>query len=276
MVALRGGLLETLSLEALGFSLDISDRVGPASGLATIRDSVGVPLLHLFTEGNAASDTARMLLGASGTIGTRFAKALNKSFNLLAQDITQLTADENTILAVGNEWMGMASSYANMSKAKIWKHAHDILSNDNKRLFIVEDGEELPMAVYISKALGFDPTAKELREAVNMSQMSREKEKQDVIKAIHNEYRQFFNADGSMAPEAVRMGAARRASFLLGSLNEWDRMKVRGELQMSLDQEYGVDELQKKLINGLWNETPYSDKEQEIIDDVARLRAGKL
>jgi hypothetical protein len=274
---MRGGLLETLSLESVGFAVDLSDRVGPASGLNQVYKNLVDPLINLWTDSdNATDDLGKMLLGATGTIRTRFATALNKTLRLLGNDIRTGMVDDVTVLGVASEWMNMTTSVTNLTKSRMWWHANDIISGNGKKLFVVQDGEEVPVSVAISQALGFSPTVKEMKELQVMDQKLREKEYADTVKLIMEEYRGYFQEDGTLVSPQLREAHARRAQFLLGSFDNWERKKVLAKLKEEQDKLYGPDEFNKKLLKALWDAEPYTDKEKEIRDSIGATDAAKL
>jgi hypothetical protein len=267
---MRGGMLEALSLEGLGFTLDISDRTGPASGINTVYKNLVEPGIQLFVgSDNATDDVGKMLLGATGTIRTRFANAFNKTLMLLSNDISNFQLDDVTVMGVAYEWAQMATSVSNIQKARIWKHTHDIVTSNGRRLFVSQNGEEIPMSVMLAQSLGFAPLAKEIRELQEMDSKKRDKDYADTAKLIVQEYRGYFTEDGALVGEQLREAHARRAALLLGSYDSWERQKVLTKVaEEFMNQGMEQDVFQEKLLQQLWDAEPYTDKEKEIRESV--------
>jgi hypothetical protein len=237
---LRGGFYELITLQGLGFELDVTDRMGPASGSSIIYDKMIKPIGEAAMEGKLGEALGVAFLGPTNTTMTRTLEAGKKFVDLMASDAEFMTWDLNTLAATLTGVAGVSTSITNLERALAWKAANDILNNRNLPLGIIENGTELPTSLMLLKAAGFDPLSKEKMEKLLRQKTASEKDKAAMAQSIADEYRRLFIS---------------RDEGTLGSPVQMEIIKRRIALRkMKIAEQFGqqtADEIMRRTIERL-------------------------
>lgn len=273
---LRGGLLEMFSLSALGFEVDISDRVGPSGGTTILFDKVLKPAAETAMSGrpsDIAAAAGGVLLGPSLT---SLGRILNAGRNFVVQmqaDVPDNEWDFNTLVVTAKEMSMVTTSMTNLEKALAWKAANDILNNNNMPLYIVEDGNEIPTSLLLMKAMGFDPLAKEKMEKLLREKKMDDQDLQSLSRNIAADYRKFILAGegGSLAGKAEVEAAARRLTLRKRQIAEtFGKAKAEEVMANVLDilntemSQVGQSPYMQTLFEAILAAEPESDREKMI------------
>jgi len=269
----RGGLAEMLSLEALGFGLDISDRISLGSGINMAYDNIVVPISAWLFEGDA-SQMASALIGASGTVGTRIHTAAASFWNLFRADVATGELDSATVAGVAMDLARVTSTGTNAIKAYTWNALNEIINDRTGEPFGMAPPDENPGVIY-AKAIGFDPLALEKYYIVERKTREHEQQVRDISMAVAAMYRQLYH-DGDVHDPAVRDRLRRNAAVLLRQLSPADRADVMKQMQEIWSKDNKIDNLQKRLFDQLMNADGGGSKEAAdiaILENLQRSNA---
>jgi hypothetical protein len=285
IAALRGGLFEMLSFEALDFEIDITDRVGPASGTTIVYEKLWKPFAEAAMSGRQSDFFAAIgqaLLGPTGTTMTRFMQAGVKFVTQMQADYRAKDWNVDSVLTTARDIAALSTTMTNIEKALAWKAANDILSNQNMPLYVIEAGEQIPTSVALLKAMGFDPLAKEKMEKILRQQKMLVADKASLARNLAADYRKYILADqsGGIGVSESDMHAASnrialRKAMLVEIFGQSTADEVMANVLDILNKEatqYGYSDYQKALFEALLKATPESDLEKQLR---AHLKASK-
>jgi hypothetical protein len=273
IATLRGGLLEMFMLEATGVEVDIADRTAPANGAFLLYEKIYKPLSEAGMEGKLPEGIGKVLFGATGTSLGRIYDAGKSFATLMVADSRNMDWDLATVLGTAESLAQVTSSMTNVERALAWQSANDILNTRGLPLNIVEDGTEIPTAVVLLKAFGFDPLAKEKMEKLLREDKMREKDKEALVQSLTADYRSYLSnpEDGTIVDETQQTLISRRLAMrkdkLLETYGETTTNEIMTRVIDTLNKEslqYGYSDFQKKLFEATLKATQESDLEKEL------------
>jgi hypothetical protein len=277
IATLRGGFYEMITLQGLGFTLDVTDRMGPASGLSIPYEKIFKPLAQGFNDGKAPEAFGKVLFGASGTTMARIYEAGKQFVHTMAADAKYMTWDWNTLVGSATDVAAtLLTSVSNVEKALAWKTANDILNNDNMPMYIIEDGTKIPTSLILMKIFGFDPLAKEQADKLLRNKRLRDKDKAAVAKGLTDEYRQMiiYENNGSFLNtpqlELIKRRIALRKSALVETYGAPVASEIMANVIDTLNKEafaVGMTDFEKQLFEQILAITPEAKIEKELRGD---------
>ncbi len=276
---IRGGLLEMLSFAAFDFEVDVADRVGPSSGTTIVYEKIFKPFAEAAMSGRAGDwGTAfgNAFLGPTGTSMTRFTQAGIKFVDNMGAQLRAEEWDLDSLIVVARDISTTTTTMTNFEKALAWKAANDILTNQDMPLYIMEHGVEIPSEVYLLKAMGFDPLAKEKMEKLLRTHKLTQQDKASLARNIASDYRRYILAskDGSMVAPAEMKAARNRIAMRRAKLAEIYGQAAADEVAANVldilnkeGAQYGYSDFQKELFKAILEATPESDLEKQVRGD---------
>lgn len=270
VAAIRGGLLEYMTMRGLGFALDVSDNVLPASGSTMITQAIGewLNMLTASLKGEPVDFKLEMLIGASASIGTRFGDAFSKTLQALtgaANSPEGFTTED--WLGVITELSRLTSAGNNAQRAWTWRKLSDITDKNGRPLSIMYNGEPLSPAVIYAKIAGFDPLALEVDYLVKNRKKARDKEIQAASTMIKNALRRQLTAEGTLAPEVERRMAQNIIATVTSGLPDSIKNRAMAQAYEDLAAE-GIDDFPLELYKRFYEEDTGSAAAKEALMDI--------
>jgi hypothetical protein len=288
IAAMRGGFYELATLKGLGFEVDVTDRMGPASGSSIIYEKLIKPMGEAAAEGKLGEALGVAFLGPTNTTMTRTLEAGKKFVNLMASDAEFMTWDMNTLAATLTGMAGVSTSITNLERALAWSAANDILNNRNLPLSIIENGTEIPTSLVLIKAAGFDPLAKEKMEKLLRQKTASEKDKASMAQNIADEYRRLFLSrdEGTLGSpvqmEIIQRRIALRKAKIAEQFGQQTLDDIMRRTIKRLDEEkWGTsNDYRKYLFERLLEATPESEAEKSLradweLQELARIKGNE-
>lgn len=251
LTAMRGGFMELMGLEVLGFTPDISDRIALGSGVQMIWDNILEPLATAVFEGDMAG-LPKMLVGASYTMNTRVHNAFGAVTELLTTDIRTGNFTPQEILKAAVEVSTVASGMNNLVKAHVWAANNDLTNpTTGERMGMIPNGAEIQPEVLALKAIGIDPLDLEKYYIINRKGQEYEKLKQDISNQVAKELRALYLDTGLLENPATRKAAQARIAIWVQKLDANDRGAILNSALKILDEDTITEKLLSKIFHRL-------------------------
>lgn len=148
-VTIQGGLTD------LAFSWMLGMATNGEGVPFSISEAISIPEGALKMFDNFVSEdpvNARNMFGASWSVGNRVVDALTGPFARVAIPWRWSEVDSHTLFEAANDWASLASSWRNVSKARLWINNMAILDGRNQNKIVLLD-DETKYAAALGKAL---------------------------------------------------------------------------------------------------------------------------
>ena len=274
---LRGGITELLAFNLMGYEVDLADSISPGSGISMVIDT-GRLWVKAFTDLSnlETREVMQMLVGASASTATRIGKAVAKTAEVLAvssKGKDGFTTDQ--IQVIIGELVKLPSSGTNYEKARLWMKFNDITDADGKPMYIIENGEQVPVAALFARLAGFDPLALEYKWLARERENDRKRELENITKGVVAHMRNYLTPSGELTDEARRNVSKVTVDFLLDGLSGADKARVMASAYETLNKEY-VDGFSNMLFDAFLRQDLGSEKEKITRDTMNINRAATI
>lgn len=274
LTAARGGFMEYLAGEALGFTPDISDRIALGSGVNMIWDNIVLPVSEVLFNGDARG-LPKAMFGASATVGTRTHKAVAKLWEFFTLDAVEGNISPATMVQAAAEVAGVSSMGSNLLKAHAWASANDVtLPSTGEKLGMVPAGESIDPAVIAIKAMGFDPLDLEKYYLLDRKSRDYANLKREIAQNVAKEYRKLYFDGNLLTDDNARKASQARLTQWVRRLDAGDRDDVLKQVMDILDEDPATEKLFKKMFDRLLNQDPNEgDAAHDTATDMDILRS---
>ena len=240
----RGGFLELMTFKAFDYEMDISDRIGVASGVNMIYENLRN--LALVGANDEDANILKSIMGASYGIKTRTHTAIADVLDVFRVAGEVETVNFAQAEAVLRSMAGITSTGNNLLNAMLWKNANAIMvKGTGERL-----GDLPGSQVYIGKALGIDPLSIEKYYLVDKKSRKYDRLKADISKEVAQLARQLY-LSGQYTEANERELVRMKMHLLVADLDAVDRETVLANALNILDEDTKTEKMILKMIDGL-------------------------
>lgn len=274
IAAARGGLVEYLAMEALGFGLDISDRISLGSGINMAYTNIIEPMSEAIFTGDLRG-LAPALIGASGAVSKRIYTAAGSLWTMFNADLLTGEFSGETIDAAAMDLARITSTGSNALKAWTWQSLNEIINDRTGEPLGMAHPSENPGVIY-AQALGFAPL--DLEKYYIIDKKSREYQELliEVSGAAAREYRLMHSNGGHLDP-AQRDRHHRNMAVILQRVTEGDRAKILKSMQRIWKEDYKIENLQKQIFEELMQADGAGSRQSAdiaILENITRSNSG--
>jgi hypothetical protein len=241
----RGGFMELVTLKAFDTTLDVSDRLGVASGINLIYENTIKPMLGTFFNGDD-KDLSKALLGASAGVKTRLFDAVHKVSTIFSTAIDTGTFNSAVVTEVARALVQLPSSTNNLYTAYLWKVGNKIPVKGTGESLGMEPGG----SIILAKAMGIEPLAMEKFYIIDRKSKEYDQLKMEISKSVAKIVRDLYRNGAYKSDVAVDF-AHKEIQYLASELEGRDREDVFAAAIANLDKEDKKEALIVKLINAM-------------------------
>jgi hypothetical protein len=245
MKTYRDGPLGLVTSMMFGYDIDLSDRIGVASGVNMIHETIR-NLVTSVVPGGETGDFFKAVLGASRGVQTRFFTALADTMEVFGVAGEQKVLNKEMAEVIIKSWARVTSTGNNALNALLWRNANQIIvAGTGERL-----GELPDSNAWIGKALGVDPLNIEKYYIVDKKSRAYDKLKADASKEVAKLARELY-MQGGIEDAAMRELYRQRMHMVVSSLDEADKEAVIGGALAVLDEDPKTERMEVKMIEKL-------------------------
>lgn len=270
IAAARGGLVEMMAFNALGWTPDVADRLSLGSGVNMIYENLWKPLIN-FTFEDDASEIASMILGASMSAGSRVHKAGAAMIELFRSDIVGGQMDVNTIGSAALDLASITSTVSNANKAYLWNQLNQVVDIRTGQPFGMSPPSENPGMIFL-QAVGISPLDIEKYYIVQTKVRDREKQHKELADAYAAAFRKLYTS-GEVVDQFTRQRLQRTMAIALAGMSPEERAKMMQRMQKTWTEKDKIENLQKKLYEQVLGSDV--DEARDAAADAAILEATK-